>query len=185
MKKENINNQNTTDNMGTIVHDLEKEDKRNIRLNRGFMWAMLVISAIMIFDLFSVSMDIILPRLFILSGMIFGALYYRSTKNKFSKINYSLPTFTLLKSAEKRHRFFQKRFLSLIGMILLFNLAFLSYKPEFLSGNQDFPWSAFLVFQSVILGATIIGFTLEYAVWYFKQKPIHDRIITLIKDIEG
>ncbi|WP_319480816.1 hypothetical protein [uncultured Draconibacterium sp.] len=168
-------------NLSKLTGKLKKEDRQYATIVKAvqiFYWifipVFIVKTGLEYIDSHEIS-DLISGVALIL-GFLFIALSFRKLNNEYQNVDYSLPTLEMLKKAACRYQPFQKRALGVIPGLLLIDI------------GLTFEWigegRSVLDSQVFFLGAILFGVIIGLVIWYLKYKPLRDKIIDLVREIE-
>ena len=170
-----------TNDMGSFIENLKREDKSYGNLSRRlqiFYLVMMLIYSVMavihyiesdqLVDLLS---GLCLPIAFLIFVIVFGKF-----QKEFRYVDYSVSTIRMLKNAVKRYKPFQFKNIWVFVAMLVVNFG-LSLKME--DGDR------FLNFQIIFWGAMIAAILIGLLVWRIKYKALYDNALALIQEIES
>lgn len=141
-----------------------------------------IYTAMMIFDPYLESIDRIIKAFFIASFIAF-ILIFRKSYKEYKNINYSLPVIEMLRETANRYRLRVDRVLTLIIPVLLMDIGLtLRFYNDFLSIN---PLNRVLIVQAIYIPVFTIAALIGIFVWRKTQKPLRDRALELIKELES
>lgn len=177
----NLNNTITDNsNLSQLVSKLQVEDNRYARISKAFQiiyWVFIPIYALLTFLDYRESGQIahlIGGVCFIMSFLVF-ALFFGVFYKEYKHVDYALPTIEMLKKAAFRYKPFQKKKLWILSAIFFMDAG--------LSFNQTADFSILEV-QIYFLGIMAISVCIGLIIWYYKYKPLRDKALYLIKEIE-
>jgi hypothetical protein len=182
-------NQNSKTNfdLDQLVKGLEKEDSRNLKMTSNFtilMWVLTpfyLVLAIVGLVLGNPSIDIIGFIFFSLGFMAFGFLL-RNLQMDYKSVDYGIPTVEMLRNAAKRYKLWQpKTWLTIIPVALIGVGAGLTIQKGI--PNTDLSMRLLIVFIGYIL-VMIIAFFIGYLIWRKRHKPLRDKALQLLTEIE-
>lgn len=181
----NNQNRNSTD-MDSLINRVKAEDAKNLYLTKTFQWVYIIMitiyTAMMIFDPYLESIDRIIKAFFIASFIAF-ILIFRKSYKEYKNINYSLPVIEMLRETANRYRLRVDRVLTLIIPVLLMDIGLtLRFYNDFLSIN---PLNRVLIVQAIYIPVFTIAALIGIFVWRKTQKPLRDRALELIKELES
>ncbi|MHC1703205.1 MAG: hypothetical protein AB9846_04795 [Tenuifilaceae bacterium] len=188
IENNNLSNQNgNLLNMDTFTNKLKKEDEYNLRISKSFIriyigfivfyTIILILYLIANQDLFRVLSQFCL----ILSFVVF-VLVFRSSSKIFKRIDYSVPLVEMLKGVAKRYQLRVKYLLILLIPIILIDAGLtLSFYEDLTSLS---PLNRILIIQAFYLPIMAISALIGILIWYKKQKPLRDRALELLKELE-
>ena len=188
MKTNNLNQQVLE--LSGLIAGLKDEDTRNSKLTKRFQVIMLVFAPLYL-TLFVVNIFSDLPWqqnlgmfFFAFSFLIF-ALIFRKFNREYSSVDYGIPTVEMLSEAVKRYQFWQRKTkFSILPVVLVdLGLCFSSYN-HLLTFGVD-PLTRILIIQAIYIPVMSISITIGYFIWRYRQKPIRDSAMALLKEITG
>ncbi len=165
-------------NLIEFINKLKRYDKRTITtyyILKGIYAALIIVRLFFLLFLIikepSSILDITSTFLFLLAFLIFYIIIDKQQK-KHKNIDYSEPTYLLMKKIKKQYSYslISNLWIILATIILSFSISLSS--PNFLL-IQIIYWS--LMALSVLIGTIY---------WAIKRKPIKDKIEQLIKELE-
>ena len=185
---ETKNTPQTTFSLETLISNLRNEDMRNLRLMKQmqqFMWAVALLYLLMtILELsFSNSWHKPFGGLLVMISFLIFAFFFRIYHREYKLIDYGLPTIEMLAKAAKRYQIFQWRALTILIPLAIEDIGLCFFLYDFF--NIPDPLSRFLLAQFYFALAITIGFIIGYAIWYVRQKPLRDRALELIRELES
>lgn len=185
---ETIIQNNTNINLERLVSGLQHEDSRNLRMTRNFMWLMwgmaplYLLFAVIGFSTEETSAQHIGFVFFSLGFLTFGFLF-RTLKADYQSVDYGLPTVEMLRRAVKRYQFWQtKTYLTIIPIILVCFAT--SFSIEHLLPYPDQMLRMVIVFITYF-AMLCVAFFIGYLVWRRRQKPLRDKALAMLAEMEG
>lgn len=184
---ETIQNNQQNFDIEQLVNGLRKEDSRNFEISRIFtviMWIfapLYLIIALIVFFLKETIADQLAFLFFSLGFLAFGFLF-RSLTNDYKTVDYGIPTIEMLRNAAKRYKLWQlKTYLTIVPVLLVGVAAGFSIQehiphPEFVT--------RFLIAFAGYLAVICVSFFIGYLIWRKRQKPLRDKALSLLKEIE-
>jgi len=176
----------TTDN---IVESFKKADRIQ-RRKLDLLFALLIIAGLIFLlvlsmaSVFSGIGQIIIANVFVVI-VILIAIGLRSRYTEKDRIDYSLTTLELLKKTERRYRFWNSEWIFIFVLILICNIA-TSIIFSFIPVSEVWtPLGLVVLAQMVYLPLLGIAFVAEWVSWKRVRKPLRDRTVELIKELEG
>jgi len=175
-------------NIEQLIGGLKHEDARNLRISKIFQGLMAVMTPLyFIFFLIILISDgqplKSLGFLFFSLGFLTFAIIFRKLYKEYKSIDYGVPTIEMLSKAAKRYEFWQRKTrLVLIPAILV------SIGVGFsLQDALPFPdiKQRFLVIVIGYMITLFFAFMVGYWKWRVRQKPLRDKALALLKEIEG
>jgi uncharacterized membrane protein YidH (DUF202 family) len=182
------NQNNTTNfNLDQLVKGLQKEDTRNLKMTSNFTILMWVLAP---FYLVLAILGIIIDNppieqigfiFFSLGFLAFGFLF-KSLNLDYKSIDYGISTIEMLRNAAKRYKLWQlKTYLIIIPVGLISVAASLTIQKGI--PHSDLTMRLLIVFSGYIL-LNIVGFFIGYLIWRKRQKPLRDKALPLLAEIE-
>lgn len=183
---EKIQNNHQEINLEQLVGGLKKEDSRYLRLTNTTQWVMLVLAPLYLV-IFLVGVWVDHPEidkigfLFFSLGFLAFSLLFRSLNKEYKSIDYGIPTLEMLRKAAARYALWQTKTYLTIIPVLLCALGF------GFSAQKGFPFDtlsmrilvAFGSILVVLCGSALVG----YFIWRFRQKPLRDKALALIREM--
>jgi hypothetical protein len=182
-------NQNNKINfdLDKLVTGLQKEDSRNLKMTRNFTILMWVLAPLYLFLAIvglindNPSIDQLGFLFFSLGFLAFGFLF-KSLQLDYKSVDYGISTIEMLRNAAKRYKLWQlKTYLTIIPVALISVAASLTIQKGI--PHPDLAMRLLIVFSGYIL-LNIIGFIIGYLIWRKRQKPLRDKALLLISEIE-
>ncbi len=173
-------------NMDSLINKVKAEDQKNLYLTKTFQWvyiALIVLyTALLIFDPYIKSIDRIVGAFYIASFIAF-ILIFRKGYKEFKNIDYSLPVIEMLRETANRYRLRVDKLLTLIIPIILMDFGVtLRFYTDLLPMS---PLNRILIVQAVYIPVFSAAALLGVYVWSKTQKPLRDRALELIKELES
>lgn len=172
----------------TLILNLRKEDALYLSVNRwiqGFMWG---ISG---FYLLIIAVDLGVHNpwhkpvggLLVMLALVIFAIFLRKSCREFKMIDYGLPTIEMLMKAANRYRLWQWRSLFILIPLILedIGLCLFTYHPSLTSNPITHIYNWQVIFIIVLAIGSLIG----YFLWRKRYRPLRDRALALIKEIES
>ncbi|KJF42101.1 hypothetical protein [Draconibacterium sediminis] len=168
-------------NLSKLTGKLKKEDRHYatiVKVVQIFYWIFIPLFMVKTAVEYTNSHEIsdIISGVALILGFLFIALSFRKLYNEYQYVDYSLPTLEMLKKAVCRYQPFQKRALGILPGLLLMDV------------GLTFEWmgegKSVLDSQLFFLGAILFGVIIGLVIWYFKYKPLRDKILHLVREIE-
>lgn len=181
--------QNNPDlNLEKLVSGLQHEDSRNLKLTNNFMWIMWIMAPLyLLFALFGFSTEETSTQhigfvFFSLGFFVFGFLFY-TLRKEYKSVDYGISTIEMLQKAVKRYKFWQaKTYLTIIPVILVCFAT--SFSIEHLLPYPDQIKRMVIVFVIYLL-VLCVAFFIGYLIWRTRQKPLRDKALAMLREIEG
>lgn len=182
----NQNNKSNID-LDQLVKGLEKEDSHNLKLTRNFTILMWVLAPLYFFlaivglIIDNPSFDQLGFLFFSLGFLAFGFLF-KSLNLDYKSVDYGIPTIEMLRNAANRYKLWQlKTYLTIIPVALISVAASLTIQK--IIPNPDLTMRLLIVFTGYIL-IMIVAFFIGYLIWRRRQKPLLDKALQLLAEIE-
>lgn len=180
----NMNNKLVS--IDSLTNKVKAEDAKNLRITKSFQWIYIVLiivyAALLIFDPQIKSIDRIVGAFYIASFIAF-ILIFRKGYKEYKNIDYSLPVIEMLRKTADRYRLKVEKLLTLIIPILLMDVGVtLRFYNDLLPMS---PLNRILVVQAVYIPVFAISAFIGILIWRKKQKPLRDRALELIKELES
>ncbi len=180
-------NNKTNFDLDQLVKGLEKEDSRNLKMTSNFTILMWVLAPFyFVLAIFGIIIDNPLIDqigfiFFSLGFLAFGFLF-KSFQFDYKSVDYGIPTIEMLRNAAKRYKLWQlKTYLIIIPVSLISVAASLTIQKGI--PHPDLTMRLLIVFSGYIL-LNIVGFFIGYLIWRKRQKPLRDKALQLLTDIE-
>ncbi len=175
-------------NLESLINSVKAEDEKNIRINRSFQWVYIIMVVVFAVLIFFHDPDVTPIRqisgIFFLASMIAFALIFRKSYKENKSIDYSLPVIDMLRNVANRYSLKLKKNFHLISIpIILMDIGLtLSHYNDLLPMS---PLNRILIVQAFYIPAMTISALIGVWVWSKKQKPLRDRALELIKELES
>jgi hypothetical protein len=190
MEKTNeIMNGNHPIDLDNLINRTQKEDARNRKLMKA-VFILYVICTVLysILLLFNPDPDLTLFHrlggLCYVAAFLIGAIYFRREYKIYKKLDYTLPLLQLLERTEKRYRFFSRKWIPIIVVVVLIDLGI-----SLTQHARDYPFIKEVADDVLIIQAGywilmfIAGF-LGYLLWKKRSYPIWKDSKTLLKELQ-
>lgn len=192
MKTNNIkNNLGENDflvNLESFTGQLKKEDERNLQLSKAFFWIYLgfigLYSILIVVSMFyHRGFYRLFSEIFFILTFVSFIFIFRYNLKIFKNIDYSLPLAEMLKGVVKRYQLRLNYLSVLLAPILLLDagLTLTFYEDLLPVSPLDRVLMVQVFYVPVMLFSTLIG----VLIWRRNQKPLRDRAIELLKELEG
>lgn len=173
-------------NMDSLISRVKDEDAKNLRITKYFQWVYIILivlyTGLLIFDPYIKSIDRIIGAFYIASFIAF-ILIFRKGYKEYKSINYSLPVIEMLKETANRYRLRVNKLLTLIIPILLMDVGVtLRFYNDLLPMS---PLNRVLIVQAIYIPVFTLSALIGILIWRKKQKPLRDRALELIEEIES
>ena len=183
----NITNQPSV-NLDKLIGNLKKEDELILKMSLTIQWLMWLVAMMylaMVIFVFDFSKPWYKPAggLMVMLALVIFAVYFRNRYRAFKMIDYGLPTTEVLAKAVKRYQAFQWPALFLLIPLILEDIGICFFSLDS-SGHSD-ALAHVIQWQVIFFVLLAIGVPIGYIVWRIRQKPLRDRAIALIKEIES
>jgi len=191
MENNHDNTQQPTGNgaqMNELMHRLQKEDARNLRIFKNFRGIFAVF--IVFYTLFFIvnpMKELKLPErvtgvCYVLAFVVF-AWVFRKHYKEYSTIDYALPVTEMLEKAVKRYALQHRKSLILIIPLLLIDcgitITFYRHLDVFS------PLQRIGLVQVVYIPTLILSYLIGVWIWYKRQKPIRDKALRLLEELKS
>ncbi|QIA08201.1 hypothetical protein [Draconibacterium halophilum] len=168
-------------NLSKLTGKLKKEDRQYARIVmviQIFYWIFIPLFMVKTALQYTDSHDIndLFSGVALVLGFLIIALTFRKYYKDYQYVDYSLPTLEMLKKAACRYQPFQRRALGIVPGLLLMDVGF-----TFEGIGEG---KSVLDSQVFFLGAILFGVIIGLVIWYFKYKPLRDKILHLVREIE-
>ena len=168
-------------NLSKLTGKLKKEDRQYATIVKAvqiFYWIYIPVFVVRTIRYYSDSHNInnIISGVALILGFLVIALSFRKYYKDYRYVDYSLPTLEMLKKAASRYQPAQKRVMSIIPGLILMDIG-LTF--EWIGEGRSVLYS-----QVIFLGAILFGAIIGFVLWYFKYKPLRDKILDLVREIE-
>lgn len=174
--------------METLIEKLKAEDAKYLRISRNFRvlyWIMIILYS----ALFLINPDKELHLTDRVSGLCYVLTFtaflilFRKFYKELKSVDYHAPTVLMLKNAVKRYRLFRPR--QAFALIPLLTLD-IGLTLSFIDRLGDHPlMHRILLVQAFYIPVMGIAFLIGVWTWYAKYKPLRDKALELLKDLEG
>lgn len=171
-----------------LTQRLKREDTRNLRISNNFRYLFLVM--IILYSLLFIvnpDHDLCWPdrisgMCFVLAFVVFAWLFQKYYQ-EYRSIDYSRPVAEMLQMAAKRYSLRNRKSLIMIIPLLLIDIgitiSFSQHREMFTPGKWI--W----VVQVVYIPVLAISFLIGVWIWYRRQKPIRDRTLKLLDELNN
>ena len=190
---DNIKNINKTQDenlvdLELLVSSIKAEDAKNLRNTKSFYWIYIVLT-LLYTGLLIVNPD---PQIglytriggiFYVSAMISFAILMKKGFKEFKNIDYSVPLYEMLSKVTSRYKLGAKNFLLVSIPVILLDIGLtISFYNDLLPMK---PINRILVVQVFYIPIMIISALIGTWIWYKNQKPLRDKALELIKELEN
>jgi len=184
---ETYQNNKTNFDLDQLVKGLQKEDSRNLKMTSNFVILMWVLAP---FYLFLAIVGVILDNpsidqigfIFFSFGFLAFGFLFKSLKHDYKSVDYGISTIEMLRNAAKRYKLWQlKTYLTIIPVALISVAASLTIQKGI--PHPDLTMRLLIVFTGYTLLMTI-AFFVGYLIWRKRQKPLRDKALQLLAEIE-
>jgi hypothetical protein len=188
-KQEKLHNkeQNQT-TMENLIKNLKSEDKKYYMIGKAVKIMYYVLILIYCFEFIFDPFDdhILIDKIggmFALGSFIGFIIYFDYYTKKLSSIDYSLPTIQMLRNAAERYSLWGNKSGYAIIPVLLLDIAMvLLFWKEF---GTMLPLFRVLIVQAGFLPLIGLGVLIGYLVWKSNHKPLREKALKLIEEIES
>ncbi len=187
-----INSNNTNGkffDMESFTSKLKKEDEYNLRISKSFFWIYIgfigLYSIMMIAELFFSDRELssILSQIFFILSFVAFVLIFRYNLKIFKEIDYSLPLVEMLTAVAKRYQLRFGYFLIVFIPIILMDVGLtISFYKDL--GSMS-PLNRVLIVQAFYIPTMVISAFIGILIWRHKQKPLRDKALELLKELES
>jgi hypothetical protein len=172
--------------MDSLINKVKVEDAKNLRITKSFQWVYIVLiviyTGLLIFDPFIKSIDRIIGAFYIASFIAF-ILIFRKGYKEYKSIDYTLPVIEMLRETANRYRLRVGKLLTLIIPILLMDVGVtLRFYNDLLPMS---PLNRVLIVQAIYIPVFAVSALIGILIWRKKQKPLRDRALELIEELES
>ena len=171
-----------------LVRSLEHEDTRNLGMTYRFKWIMFIMAPF--YFLIFTGRIILEPYkldqlgfLFFSLGFVGFALLFRSLHQEYKSVDYGTSTVEMLTKAVARYCFWQSKIYKSIFPAIIACLA-ISLSCEHLIPHPDQTTRLLIVFFGY-LAILCCSFFVGYLIWRKRQKPLRDKALALLAEIEN
>lgn len=175
-------------NLDSLIQNVKWEDQKNLRISKSFLWIYIVM-ALVYTGLFIINPDPgikLIDRIsfsFYIASMIAFAWIFKAGLKEYKNIDYSLPLIEMLRKVAKRYQLKAWKFLVLAIPILLMDAGLtISFYEDLLPMT---PLDRILLVQVIYIPVMVTSGIIGYLIWRRKQKPLRDRALELIKELEN
>jgi hypothetical protein len=188
--KEDLNcNKMDPEVINNIIESLKQADKSQKR-KLNLVYSLLFIVGFSF--LFVISLNatlngisqIILGNVFVVA-LVITALYLRGKYFNKNKTDYSQPILNVLKNTESKYRFWSSEWIFIVILIMLSNLTVSIIFRLIPISDQWTPSRLTVLAQSIYLPLLGLAFLLEWISWKKWRKPIWDKTLELINELES
>jgi hypothetical protein len=180
-------NQNPID-MNSLIYNLQNEDEKYKRISRNFQWLYWILIPIYA-AFFILNPDKEITLLDRVSGfcyvgsMLIFALYFRYMYKNYKNVDYAESTITMLKNVVKRYRIWNSKILWIVLALLVLDAG---VSLRFWQGSEMVnPINEVIRFNIIYFILLSISISIGVGIWYVKHKPIRDKAIRFLKEIEN
>ncbi len=184
-----IINGNHSIDVDNLINRTQKEDKRNQKLMKG-VFILYVICTVLYSMLLLFNPDPDLKLFDRLGGLCYvaafliGAIYFRREYKNYKNTDYSQPLIQLLEKTEKRYRFFSRKWIPIIVVLVLIDMGIILTQHA-----RDYPFIQDVADSVLIIqaGYWIIMFVsgfIGYLIWNKRSYPIWKDSKTLLKELQ-
>lgn len=183
----NITNQPSV-NLDKLIGNLKKEDALFLKFSLSVQWLLWLVAAFylaMVIFIFDFREPWYKPAggLIVMLALVIFAVYIRNRYRSFKLIDYGLPTTEVLAKAVKRYQAYKWSDLLLIIPLILEDIGLCFFSFDF--SGHSYILAHVIKWQVIFFVSLAIGFLIGYIVWWIRQKPLRDRALALIKEIES
>jgi Ca2+/Na+ antiporter len=169
----------------TLIH-ADKSQNRKLRL-AYYLLFFVGFCFLFVFSLNTTLTDIsqiILANVFVVA-LVIVALYLRGKYVNKNRTDYSLPLLNVLKKTERRYRFWSSEWIFIVILIMLSNLTVSVLFRLIPLSDQLTPAGLTILAQSIYLPLLGLAFLLEWISWKKLRKPVGEKTVEMIKELES
>ena len=179
------NHTNSFSDLENLIRNLKIEDTRTLKIIYGIQkmqWAVVLIYILLLnwFIYLNVSWYKILGAIILLIAFVGYGFRSGILRKKLEVTDYGVPTIEMLEKVAHRYRFqiFHKGAKFDVALFILVDtgLCFMLYSN---------PFFGILFIQVFFVIAFAFSFLIGYLIWEKRQKPLRDRALDLLKEIES
>ena len=171
-----------------LVKGLQKEDNRNLIMTHRFKWIMFIMTPVyllifvgrMIFEPYTLDQW---GFLFFALGFLGFALLFQKYYQEYKSVDYGISTVEMLTKAANRYHFWQRKTYLTIFPVVMVCFA-VSFSNEHLIPNPDQTTRMLIAFFGYLV-ITCLALIVGYFVWRKRQKPLRDKALALLAEIEN
>jgi uncharacterized membrane protein len=181
------NQTNKLFDMQTFINDLKREDARSLKKIRTAKWIFISLLAIYLLAIILKPITELNIEQKIADGfyaiacfsLIFAVRYINRLQKK---IDYAEPLYIMLQKTVVRHTISAKRFLILAPALVLMDIGYtISYYSQF---SYLAPFERILALQLVYIIVMVVVVLLAMRKWKNSRKPLRDKALQMLKDLE-
>ncbi|RPH31359.1 MAG: hypothetical protein EHM93_13815 [Bacteroidales bacterium] len=167
---------------------LKKEDEYNLNISKSFFWIYIgfigLYSIMMIVNIiFDRGFIRMFSQIFFILSFVSFILIFRYNLKIYKKIDYTLPLSEMLSAVVKRYQLRLGHFLIILIPIILMDAGLTLTFYEDLSPMN--PLYRVLIVQVFYIPIMVISALIGILIWRKKQKPLKDRAIQLLEELES
>lgn len=187
MNNNNIDNK-TFDNFNNFIARMQKEDLRNKKLMLGMFFIYLAF-AIFYTVIFLINPD---PELscservsgiFYVAAFIIGTWFFRWQYKKFRNLDYTLPLKNMLEKTEERYRFFSKKWIPAMLIVVLISVGISVGSIHHYNFIYASIFYKILIIQFVYWAIMVISGFIGYLIWRKRSMPLWRYAKSLLKEL--
>ncbi len=182
-------NGNHSIDLDNLINRTQTEDNRNKNLMKGVFILYLICTILYaILLLFNPDPELTLfdrlGGLCYVMAFLIGTIYFRREYLIYKKLDYTLPLLQLLERTEKRYRFFSRKWIPVILVVVMVDLGIsLSFTGQNHLWIQS-PLHKFLIIQSVYWIIVFTSGLVGYLIWKKRSYPIWTDAKTLLSELK-
>jgi glycopeptide antibiotics resistance protein len=184
-----IMNGNHTIDVDNLINRTQKEDERNKNLMKG-VFILYVICTVLYSFLLLFNPDPELTLYHRLGGLCYvmafliGAIYFRREYKIYKNMDYTMPLLQLLERTEKRYRFFSRKWIPIIVVVILIDLGIsLTQHARDYPFIQDVADNVLIIQAGYWILVFVSGF-IGYLIWKKRSYPIWKDSKTLLSELK-
>jgi hypothetical protein len=172
--------------METLINKLKVEDAHNLNMTRAIKWSyiclIIIYVVLTLINIYADTISKISNLCFIISFIIFVIIFSYYQK-EYGKIDYSLSSYQLLKKAADRYKLSILRIVIVFLPVLIMDAGItLNFYNEPFGGNT---FNRVLIIQAIYIPIMVIACYVGIIIWRKRQKPLADRALIMMKELEG
>lgn len=170
-----------------LTSKLRSEDNRNMKITRNFQWIMWILAPLYL-GFFLINPDGEMKLADRLMGLFDGlaflifAIYFRKYYKEYKTVDYALPTLEMLKKAAHRYKLFHKFTLVVLIPVILVGAGTTS--SLYNNFPNVSPLKSILLISGSYIALMAVSASIGVLIWYKRQKPLRDKALELINELE-
>jgi hypothetical protein len=177
-------------NVDNLIGRTQKEDRRNKRLMKG-IFILYLVCTIFYAALLVINPDNDLTIIDRMTGLCyvlafsFGTWFFRKEYLFYKKMDYTLPLLQLLELTEKRYRFYNRKLVPVIVIVILVDIGMsLSFMSPDHFVNQSL-LVKFLITQGYYWAMIVVSVFIGFLIWRKRSYRIWKDSRTLLKELRN